>query len=211
MILRSADASPFGRMVKLAAYVLGRMDEITIEPSKTADPDDTITSQNPLGKIPALITGGKVIYDSRTILDYLDMEAGGGKIIPASGEARLDVQIRCARVNGMLDAALLVIYERRYRPEDMVVESIIEGQRDKIRRALDVIARENRPYENGAMPQVDEIGLACVLDYLDFRKQLNWRDHCPSMEGWITDFAASVPGYHATLPTGIDPAPWRQQ
>ncbi|MGC6484340.1 MAG: glutathione S-transferase family protein [Candidatus Puniceispirillales bacterium] len=211
MILRSADASPFGRMVKLAAHVLGRIDEITVEPSETANPDDTITSQNPLGKIPALIVGNRVIYDSRTILDYLDMEAGGGRIIPASGEDRLDVQIRCARVNGILDAALLVVYERRYRPEEMVVESFVERQRDKIRRGLDVIAAENRPYTHGAMPQVDEIGLACVLDYLDLRQQLDWRDHCPAKESWITDFAAQVPGYHATLPTGINPAPWRER
>jgi glutathione S-transferase len=211
MILRSADASPFGRMVKLAAHVLGRMDGITIEPSDTANPDDTITTQNPLGKIPALITEGRVIYDSRVILDFLDMEAGGGKIIPASGDARVDVNIRCARTTGILDAAILTVYERRYRPEDMVVESVIERQSDKIKRGLGVIATENRPYKNGNMPQVDEIGLACVLDYLDLRKPVNWRDHCPKMEAWITDFAAQVPGYHATLPTGIDPAPWRQQ
>ena len=113
MILRSADASPFGRMVKLAAYVLGRIDDITVEPSETANPEDTITTQNPLGKIPALITGDRVIYDSRVILDFLDMEAGGGKIIPAGGAARIDVLTRCALANGILDAALLVIYERR--------------------------------------------------------------------------------------------------
>ena len=71
------------------------------------------------------------------------------------------------------------------------------------------MAALNLTYTNGAMPQVDEMGFACVLDYLDFRKQLNWRDHCPQMEGWITAFAAAVPGYHATLPTGIDSAPWR--
>ena len=209
MILRSADASPFGRMVKLAAHVLGRIDDITIEPSETANPEDTITTQNPLGKIPALITGDRVIYDSRVILDFLDMEAGGGKIIPAGGAARIDVLTRCALANGILDAALLVIYERRFRPEEMVVESVVERQRDKIRRGLDSLAALHLSYTNGAMPQVDEMGFACVLDYLDFRKQLDWRDHCPQMESWITAFAAAVPGYHATLPTGIDAAPWR--
>lgn len=209
MILRSADASPFGRMVKLAAHVLGRMEDITIEPSNTADPEDTITSQNPLGKIPALIIGDRVVYDSRVILDLLDMEAGGGRIIPREGMARVDVLTRLARVNGMLDAALLIVYESRFRPAEMVLDSIIEKQKNKIIRAFEVIAAENPVYTNGASPQADELGLACVLDYLDLRKQLDWRDHAPGLADWITAFAGQVPGYHDTLPTGIDPAPWR--
>jgi len=48
-----------------------------------------------------------------------------------------------------------------------------------------------------------------VIDYLDFRKQVNWRDYAPSLESWITQFAASVPSYHPTLPEGIESAAWR--
>ena len=50
------------------------------------------------------------------------------------------------------------------------------------------------------MPDVGEIGLACVLDYLDFRQQVNWRDHSPGLAGWLDDFAAVVPGYQGSLP-----------
>jgi hypothetical protein len=39
-----------------------------------------------------------------------------------------------------------------------------------------------------------------VLDYLDFRKQLNWRDHAPSLEAWLADFAAAVPGFAESAP-----------
>ena len=209
MILRSADASPFGRMVKLAAHALGCMDQITIDPSNTADPEDTIASQNPLGKIPALIVGDRVIYDSRVILEYLDMEAGGGKIMPSAGMDRVDVLTRLARINGILDAALLVVYETRFRPEEMVVEAVLERQKDKMRRGLETIGAEHPSYGNGAMPMADEIGLACALDYIDLRKQLDWRDYAPGLADWMGSFASQVPGYHATLPTGIDPAPWR--
>ena len=209
MILRSALPSPFGRMVKLSAYILGMMDQIEVELSNTMDADDTIRQQNPLGKIPALIVDGQVIYDSRVIMEYLDMKAGGGKILPAGGDARVDTLVRLALACGIMDAALLVIYEGRFRPEGMQVESFVEYQRDKIRRSLDHIAQQNLKYTNSAMPDMGEIGMACCLDYLDFRKQLNWRDHAPDLAAWMTDFAASVPGYHATLPPEIDPAPWR--
>ena len=214
MILRSADASPFARMVRIAAHVLGLHDEITIDPFDPADPDDTITSQNPLGKIPALLVERRVIYDSRVILEYLDLESGGGKIIPSSGGARIDVLIRLARASGMLDAALLVVYETRLRPQAMVVEEVMQRQRGKIRRGLESVAAESPSYGNGSMPQVDEIGLAAGLDYLDLRGVLDWRDHAPMLADWMSDFASQVPGYHATLPegiaSGITPAPWRQ-
>ena len=103
-------------------------------------------------------------------------------------------------MDGILDAAVLVIYERRMRPEDKYVESVVERQRGKIIRGLEVIAEKNPSYNNGAMPDIGEIGLACVLDYLDFRKQVNWRDHAPNLVSWLADFAAAVPGYEDSMP-----------
>jgi hypothetical protein len=38
------------------------------------------------------------------------------------------------------------------------------------------------------------------LDYLDFRKQVNWRDHAPCLLPWLADFAAAVPGYEDSMP-----------
>ncbi|MCE2517453.1 MAG: glutathione S-transferase N-terminal domain-containing protein [Alphaproteobacteria bacterium] len=209
MKLRSTPMSPFGRMVKIAAYVTGLMDSITVEQSNTMDDHDTIRQQNPLGKIPALILDDRVLYDSRVIIEYLDHLAGGGTLIPTETEARFDALRRNALANGILDAALLVIYEARFRPEDKHVESFVDYQRDKIRRALNSIAEAAPVYRNGATPDLGEIGLACCLDYLDFRKQLDWRDHCPDMAQWMMDFSAAVPGYKDTLPPEIDPAPWR--
>ena len=200
MQLRSSPSSPFGRKVKMATYILGFDDQVTPVLTDTLDPNDSICEVNPLGKIPALEDNGTTYYDSRVIMEYLDAKAGGGKIIPASGAARYEALTRAALMDGILDAAILVIYERRMRPEDKYVESVVERQRGKIIRGLDVIAAKNPSYSNGAMPDIGEIGLACVLDYLDFRKQVNWRDHGPSLASWLADFAAVVPGYEDSIP-----------
>ena len=210
MILRSSPPSPFGRFTRIAAHVLGLHDQITVEFTDTNDANDTIRTQNPLGKIPALIlSDDHAIYDSRVIAEYMDSLAGGGKLIPASGDARYDVLTQAALATGILDAAILVLYEARFRPEDMQVDAWLDYQRGKISRALTALGNQNLSYTNGAMPNMAEIIIACVLDYLDYRKQANWRDFCPNMEQWITDFAAAVPGYKDTLPEDIDPAPWR--
>ncbi|MGB0584618.1 MAG: glutathione S-transferase family protein, partial [Candidatus Puniceispirillaceae bacterium] len=193
-------SSPFGRKVKMATYILGLDDQVTPVLTDTLDHNDSICEVNPLGKIPALEDGGVTYYDSRVIMEYLDAKAGSGKIIPASGPARYEALTRAALMDGILDAAVLVIYERRMRPEDKYVESVVERQRGKIIRGLEVIAAENPSYNNGAMPDIGEIGLACVLDYLDFRKQVNWRDHAPNLVSWLADFAAAVPGYEDSMP-----------
>jgi glutathione S-transferase len=200
MQLRSSPSSPFGRKVKMATYVLGFDDQVTPVLTDTLDPNDSICEVNPLGKIPALEDNGTTYYDSRVIMEYLDAKAGGGKIIPASGAARYEALTRAALMDGILDAAILVIYERRMRPEDKYVESVVERQRGKIIRGLEAIAAENPSYSNGAMPDIGEIGLACVLDYLDFRKQVNWRDHAPNLASWLANFAAAVPGYEDSMP-----------
>ena len=200
MQLRSSPSSPFGRKVKMATYILGLDDQVTPVLTDTLDPNDSICEVNPLGKIPALEDDGTTYYDSRVIMEYLDAKAGGGKIIPASGPARFEALTRAALMDGILDAAILVIYERRMRPEDKYVESVVERQRGKIIRGLEAIAARNPSYSSGAMPDIGEIGLACVLDYLDFRKQVNWRDHAPNLASWLADFAAAVPGYDESMP-----------
>jgi glutathione S-transferase len=199
MILFSSPPSPFGRKIKIALSCLGMRDDVTVKQTNTMDPEDDIRGVNPLGKIPALVVDDMVLFDSRVILDYLDARAGGGKILPASGPDRFNVMSMAALADGILDAAILVIYESRLRPEGMQVESFVEFQRDKIIRSLQSMPMEN--YDNGAMPDVAEIGLACALDYLDFRKQVEWRDHAPHLVGWKDGFAAAVPGYADTMPS----------
>ena len=200
MKLCHSQSSPFVRKVKLAAHVLGFAGELELVETNTIDANDPIRSVNPLGKIPALEDGGTILFDSRVIVEYLDAKAGGGKLIPAAGAARFETLTWAALMDGIMDAAILVVYEGRMRPDDKYVESFVTYQREKIQRGLEVIAASSPQYRNGAMPNASEIALACVLDYLDFRQQLNWRDHAANLKDWLNDFAAAVPGYKETLP-----------
>ena len=211
MKLFSAGPSPFGRKVKIALHVLSIMTDVEVIATDTSQPDSENRKQNPLGKIPTLLTDGKAIYDSRVILDYLDNKAGGGKLFPAREPERTDILVRAALADGIMDAGILIVYENRMRPEGMQVASVLDYQRGKIERSLHALEAQSLVYDNGAMPNAAESGLACVRDYLDLRAILDWRAHAPSMQGFMTAFAASVPGYHETLPEGIPDAPWRQK
>ena len=209
MSLFTAGPSPFGRKVALALHVTGLQDQVELIATETADPDSENRRLNPLGKIPTLVTDEGPLFDSRVILEALDRFAGGNKLLPTSGPERTTVQTRIALIDGIMDAAVLIVYEGRLRPEGMQVQSVLDYQRGKIERSLAYLEIQALRYDKGRNPDAADIGLACLLDYLDLRQIFDWQVVAPSLVNWITDFATSVSGYKETLPEGIADAPWR--
>jgi glutathione S-transferase len=198
MILRSAGPSPFGRKVKIAVEVLGLGDLIEVRAADTNSPDEELLRENPLGKIPTLILeDASTLFDSRVILEYLDEQAGGGKIMP-KGEARFPALRLQALADGMMDAALLQIYEKRFRPEDKHHQPWLDRQAGKVSRALAELEKD--PPMMGKPPNVGHIALACALGYLDFRFDGKWREGHPKLVGWLDAFANTVPAFEATRP-----------
>ena len=198
MKLRSSPSSPFGRKVKMSLKILDLTDRVEITRTNTNDPDDPIKGENPLAKIPALILDdGTVLYDSRVICEYLDTLAGGGTLYP-TGEARWKTLTLQALCDGILDAAILQVYENRFRPEGMQVEAWIERQQGKVTRALDWL-EANTPAAGSA--NIGDICLACSLGYLDFRFGEGWRENRPNLVAWLDAFAAANPCYGETIPS----------
>lgn len=197
LVLRSSPPSPFGRKVKVVARVLGLMDRIEIVATDTTNPDDPIRTVNPLGKIPALELGdGTVLFDSRVIVEYLDHLAGGGAVIPAEPGARFAALRLQALADGLMEAALLQIYEVRLREADKRSERWLDLQSGKVTRALKVL--EASPPEVEAT--VGPIAVACALGYLDLRFEGRWRADHPRLVGWLEAFRATVPAYGETAP-----------
>ena len=210
MRLFTAGPSPFGRKVVLALYVTGLREQVDIIATNTAEPDSENRRLNPLGKIPTFVTDEGPLFDSRVILEAIDRFAGGDRLLPTAGPKRTTVQTRIALIDGIMDAAILIVYEGRLRPEGMQVQSVLDYQRGKIERSLAYLEGQALQYDKGKNPDAADIGLACMLDYLDFRQVFDWQVAAPSLVSWMTDFATSVSGYKETLPEGIAAAPWRR-
>ncbi|MGP9822687.1 glutathione S-transferase family protein [Salinarimonas sp. NSM] len=198
MILRTSPASPFGRKVKIAAAVLGLSERIEIVSADTTDPSDDLRVQNPLGKIPVLVTeDGTALYDSPVIVEYLDHIAGGGRIIPA-GAGRFDVLTLQALADGLIDAAIMQVYEVRFRSEERREPTWVDYQAQKVTRALARL--ESRAGVIGDTLDAGTIALACALGYLDFRFEGRWRQSHPALVAWLDGFAARVPAFEKTRP-----------
>jgi len=197
--LRSAAASPFVRKVRIAAAVSGLDGKINAQTVDTNDPESPLRRENPLGKIPALaLEDGTVLYDSRVIAEFLDNEAGGGVLIP-KGKARLDALTLQALADGICDAAVLRVYEERWRAPEMRSARWVEHQTGKIDRALAALEADT-PKLSGK-PDIGQIAVACALGYLDLRSSGEWRKNHPKLVAWLDDFAAKVPSFAATSPS----------
>lgn len=194
MILRYSAASPYARKIRIAAELLGLSSRIEIVAASTADPNDTLRRQNPLGKIPTLLLeDGSALYDSRVIAEYLD-HLGGGKLIPADPSQRFDALRLQALGDGVNDAALLIRYETATRLPELRDQNAIDLQQGKIDRALAVL--ESAP-PSGPV-HIGQIALACALGYLDLRFEGAWRSAHPGLVEWLADFEKKVPAYGAT-------------
>ena len=196
-------ASPYVRKVMAVAIETGqdgRLEPVTrmMTPLK---PDADLAADNPLGKIPCLITDdGAVLYDSRVICEYLDSLHDGPKMFPPEGEVRWTALRRQAEGDGILDAALLGRYETFLRPQERRWPEWIDAQKQKFRRALDSLENEAEAF---ATVDIGTITIGCALGYLDFRYgDEDWREPRPQLAAWFEQFARR-PSMARTAPQEI--------
>jgi glutathione S-transferase len=199
MKLLSSLLSPYVRKVRIAAAMKGLSDKLELVPIDTNIADNpAINRVNPLAKVPALIVDGEPIFDSHVICEYLDAQAPSPQLFPPAGSARIETLTLGALADGILDAALLLVYEKRFRPPEKWHQPWQLRQQDKIDRALAHL--EQDPPKWQASPDYGHITLACALGYLDLRHEGRWRGSHPKLVAWLEDFATAVPAFAATRP-----------
>lgn len=202
LTLLYSPTSPYVRKVDVLLREAGLRDTVADVPGSGSplEPNPTTLASNPLGKIPALIRDdGPTLYDSRVICRYLDDTLADNRFYPTS---RLyEVLTLEATGDGILDAALLMVYEARMRPLDKQHAPWVEAQWGKIARALDALETRWISHLEGPVT-MGQIAVACALGYLDFRHgDRNWRDGRPGLSAWFATFE-DRPSMQATIPAG---------
>lgn len=191
MRLYHSPTTPFGRKVMVVLLETGQDGDAEVVPaSGTAiDPGTQPLDVNPLGKIPALVAdGGTALYDSRVICRFLDDRAGAG-LYPDKPRLWRTLTLE-ATADGMMEAAVLMVYEARTRPEALRFAPWVEGQWAKVARALDTLEAGWIGHLAGPL-DIGQIALGCALSYLDFRHDgRGWRRDHPRLAAWYAAFAA---------------------
>jgi glutathione S-transferase len=99
-----------------------------------------------------------------------------------------------------MDAALLMVYEGRIRPEELHYAPWINAQWDKIQRAASTL--NARWLSHLAGPRhMGQIATACALGYCDFRlPDRDWRKGNEALAEWYEGYS-SRDSFQATVPT----------
>ena len=195
--LTYSPASPYVRKVRLAGYLSGLNDQIEL-----LNPDHEIhikmKSNNPLGKIPVLMTpNNQYVFDSRVIIELLNDVSG--KLYPTDDNKKI-VLTNAALAEGLIDASLLYVYSIRYAGNRKPSEVWQNFQLTKIENTLDYL---DKNVFNNFEPSnlfISHIGLMVALDYLNFRKICDWKMKTKNLDSWHKKVSISLPGYQETFP-----------
>lgn len=200
MLLHWSPRSPFVRKVMIVAHELGLQDRIDRVRSVVGGTiiHTGLMEENPLGKLPTLaLDDGRVLYDSAVICEYFDSLAGG-RLYPASGEARITALRRHALGSGMLDVALSWLGERG-RPAERQSAEHIAMWRAKLACSVDHLEAEAEAL--AATPYgIGHVAIGVALGYLDFRfADEGFRARHPAIGAWLDGFNAR-PAVLANIP-----------
>lgn len=198
--LHHSPTSPYVRKVVILLYETGQLEDVELvyAMGTPLEPGSLPVSKNPLGKIPALERpDGPALFDSRVICQYLDHRAGG-KLYPKPPQL-WDTMTLEAAADGILDAALLMVYEARLRPEDIQFPDWVDSQWAKITRTLDALETQWADHLNGPL-DMGQIAVGSALGYLDFRhNDRDWRNERSVLSDWYSGFSARS-SMQATMP-----------
>jgi glutathione S-transferase len=155
-------------------------------------------ADNPLGKVPVLVTPDGAMIGSLLCCEYLESKAGSSSFTSRTAASRWRVAHLHALADGVMEAAVAHVTEALRRPAPLVHAGSLDRQASKIRRTLDVLESQMRGRESAI--DIASITLACALAYLDFRiPELSWQPSHPELRAWSAAFACR-PSMQSTRP-----------
>ena len=202
MKLFYSPASPYARKVMVLLHETDQLSDVElVEGSGTPfAPNAEIIQKNPMGKIPALERpDGATLYDSRVICAFLDARKGD-KLYP-TGTRRWETLVLEATGDGIMDAALLMTYEGRLRPQELQMATFVDAQYGKIEQACAALNTRWMSHLAGPL-DMGQVAVACALGYVDFRHgHREWRKGNDTLANWFANFSE-----RASMQTTLPPA-----
>lgn len=183
MKLLYTDNSPYARKVRIVAAE--KHIELELEKVVLAAPDCIVKEHNPLGKVPVLVLpNGESLYDSTVIVEYLDKKAPVANLIPIDQELKVAVKRVESLADGICDAAVAVMLEKRRDASKQNAE-VIEKQMEKVMRGLAVLEQDyaDKTWGVNNKYSLADIAVGCMLGYvgLRFEGQINLTADFPNL------------------------------
>ena len=181
IILYNGPNSPFGRKTKITSLV----QEINLEEKIINIYEaDFLDKHNPIRKIPTLVINGLTIMDSDNICLYLDSISKKNTLFPKKNY--WEIMSITSIANGLMESVL----ERRMesiRSDNEKSKNFINKQEIRIIRIIKWLENNWNNYDDSYLT-MDQIAIACALDYTMFRFNDKWRTDSPKLNKWFSNF-----------------------
>ena len=181
IILYNGPNSPFGRKTKATALA----QEVNLkEKIINVYEANFLDKHNPLRKIPTLVVNQSSITDSDNICLYLDSISNKDTLFPKKNY--WEIMNITSVANGLMESVL----ERRMetiRSENEKSKRFINKQEIRIERTIKWIENNWNNYNNSYLT-MDQIAIACALDYTIFRFNNKWKSENQKLKEWFEKF-----------------------
>jgi glutathione S-transferase len=126
------------------------------------------------------------LFDSPVIVEYLDSQHDGNRLVPEKGPARWHALRRQALGDGMLDNVVAIFIESMRKPERQS-KGWIAHNKASADRVIDSLEAEAGEL-SGAV-DIGRIAIAVALAFYDQHfPDEGWRSSHPALAGWFDDF-----------------------
>ena len=181
IILYNGPNSPFGRKTKITSLVQEiKLEEKIINVYEA----DFLDKHNPIRKIPTLVVNKLAIIDSDNICLYLDTISKKNTLFPK--KKYWEIMSMTSIANGLMESVL----ERRMemiRPDSEKSNNFINKQEVRITRTISWLENNWNNYDDSYLT-MDQIAIACALDYTIYRFNDKWRTHNTKLNKWFSNF-----------------------
>ena len=181
LTLYNGPTSPFGRKVKIVSIV----QEIDLEEKIiNVYEADFLDKSNPLRKIPTLLINNLSIIDSDNICLYFDSITNKKSLFPE--DRYWQIMSLTSLANGLMEAVLERFMEIS-RPDHEQSKKFINKLETRALRTINWLENNWNNY-NEEYLTMDQIAVACALDYTSFRFTNKWKNDCSNLEKWFNNF-----------------------
>ena len=181
IILYNGPNSPFGRKTKITSLVQEiKLEEKIINVYEA----DFLDKHNPIRKIPTLVVNKLAIIDSDNICLYLDTISKKNTLFPK--KKYWEIMSMTSIANGLMESVL----ERRMemiRPDSEKSNNFINKQEVRITRTISWLENNWNNYDDSYLT-MDQIAIACALDYTTYRFNDKWRTDNKKLNKWFSNF-----------------------
>lgn len=198
MKLYATPNSTFSRRVRIALVEKG-IEVETVEADKAARGKPEFRALNPYGRIPTLVDGGLVLYESSAILQYLEDVHPEPPLLPSdpAGRALAAMHVKICDLE-FTPHAIVIQRPKRMEPESTWDRKAFAAASERIARHYPVLERQLDGREYLVAEQFTHADLA-YLPFLQFHQMLEV-ELPPNVAAW-TERLLARPSARATAPT----------